>query len=84
MRHYYAVEYAYGGSTVGSGLRANRLRRFKSEKARNAWVSEGDPYASRPASRDSIPASDPRIRSRDAHDWLLIDEDWQEREGPAN
>jgi hypothetical protein len=53
--YYYAIEYAYGVHVLNrAGLRADRVYRFASRAARNAWCSQGPTNcdeARRPISR---------------------------------
>jgi len=77
MRHYYAIEHAYGAHVVNNGVRANSIRRFDSEVERDRWITDGVFYSRQAGHRRVLKASDPRVRTmnRQVAEGLLAWED---------
>lgn len=66
--HYYAVEYAYGALAVNDGNRADKVVRFGSRFARDAWVSEGPADISAQSAREAITAKSARLAASQFYD----------------
>ena len=75
MRHYYAIEYAYGAHVVNNGVRADSIRRFSTRLERDWWVSHGA------KERDALMADDPRVRTMNHQaargEMIWPEEPWQ-------
>lgn len=56
MKYFYAIVYAYGRDTVGSGQRANTIHRFETVGERRRFLSEQELDA------DPIAATDARVK----------------------
>ena len=60
---FYAVEYAYGATTVNHGNQPNTVRAFAHEADAEAWVDDRrTDYITDSGYRDRIPSSHPYVR----------------------
>jgi hypothetical protein len=76
-RCYYAVWYAYGAEVLNTnGGQPNRLYRFTSKEARDAWVKAGPAYLTESGYREAVSSLDIRVARarRSKHFWQRRDE----------